>query len=87
MLVSELKKRQAVFQVLTGPRQVGKTTIAQQVMEKLPFPSVYASADSPLPPGPEWIETQWRRAEVEAGRSGDVVLLVLDEVQKGTRLE
>ena len=82
LLVSELKKRQSVFQVLIGPRQVGKTTIAHQVMEKLPFPFVYASADSPLPPGPEWIETQWRRAEVEADRSGGVVFLVLDEVQK-----
>ncbi|HBO69605.1 MAG TPA: AAA family ATPase, partial [Deltaproteobacteria bacterium] len=81
-LVKEFEKRQPVFQVLTGPRQVGKTTIARQVMEKLPFPSVYASADSPLPPGPEWIETQWRRAEVEADRSAGAVLLVFDEVQK-----
>jgi len=82
LLVGEFEKRQPVFQVVTGPRQVGKTTIAQQVMDKLPFPSVYASADSPLPPGPEWIETQWLRAEIEADRSGGVVLLVLDEVQK-----
>jgi predicted AAA+ superfamily ATPase len=82
LLAREFEKKQPVFQVLTGPRQVGKTTIAQQVMDKLPFPFVYASADSPLPPGPEWIETQWRRAEVEADRSGGAVLLVLDEVQK-----
>jgi uncharacterized protein len=82
LLVSELEKKQSVFQVLIGPRQVGKTTIARQVMDKLPFPFIYASADNPLPPGPEWIETQWRRAEVEADRSGGEVLLVLDEVQK-----
>lgn len=82
VLIRELEKKQHVFQVMTGPRQVGKTTIAQQVMEKLPFPSIYASADSPLPPGPEWIETQWRRAEIEAERSSSTVLLVLDEVQK-----
>ena len=82
LLARELEKKQPVFQVMTGPRQVGKTTIAYQVMEKLPFPSVYASADTPLPPGPEWIETQWRRAEIDAARSGGAVLLVLDEVQK-----
>ena len=75
LLVREFEKRQPIFQVLTGPRQVGKTTIAQQVMDKLPYPFVYASADSPLPPGPEWIETQWRRAEVEADRSGGAVIL------------
>jgi uncharacterized protein len=82
LLVKELKEQQSVFQVLTGPRQVGKTTIAQQIMDKLASPAIYASADSPLPPGPEWIETQWRRAEVEADRTGGPVLLVLDEVQK-----
>jgi len=82
LLVKEFEKKQPVFQVLTGPRQVGKTTIAHQVMEKMPFPCIYASADSPLPPGAEWIETQWRRAEVEANRSRGPVFLVLDEVQK-----
>jgi len=82
VLLRELEKQQPVFQVLTGPRQVGKTTIAHQVMDKLPLKSLYASADSPLPPGPEWIETHWRRAEVEADRSRGPVLLVLDEVQK-----
>ncbi len=82
ILVAELEKPRHVFQVMTGPRQVGKTTIAHQVMDKLPFASIYASADSPLPPGPEWIDTQWRRAEVETDRSGGPVLLVLDEVQK-----
>jgi hypothetical protein len=82
VLLEEIQTPQPVFQVLTGPRQVGKTTIAHQVMGKLPFASVYASADNPLPPGVEWIETQWRRVQLEANRSGGPVLLVLDEVQK-----
>lgn len=77
-----LSKRLPVFQVITGPRQVGKTTIAQQVLSALPYPSVYASADSPLPPGPEWIESQWRLALIEAEQTGKPVLLVLDEIQK-----
>ena len=81
-LVSVLKKRLPVFQVLIGPRQVGKTTISLQVLKKLPYPSVYASADSPLPPGPEWVETQWRLADFEAKKSGKPVILVLDEIQK-----
>ena len=81
-LVKVLKNRMPVFQALTGPRQVGKTTIADQVMKKLPFPSVYATADSPLPPGPEWIETNWRLAQVECDRYRKPVILVLDEIQK-----
>lgn len=81
-IAGALKRRLPVFQVITGPRQVGKTTIAQQVMEKLPFPSVYAAADSPLPPGPEWIETNWRLAQVEFERQRKPIILVLDEIQK-----
>ncbi len=81
-LTSALKKRLPVFQVLIGPRQVGKTTISRQVIKKLPYPSVYASADSPLPPSPEWIETQWRLADFEAQKTSKPVVLVLDEIQK-----
>ena len=72
----------AVIQALVGPRQVGKTTVARQLMARIATPSVYASADSPLPPGPEWIETHWRQAEVKATAADAPVLLVLDEVQK-----
>ncbi|MBF0559969.1 MAG: ATP-binding protein, partial [Nitrospirae bacterium] len=82
ILTASLKKKLPVFQVLIGPRQVGKTTIARQVIKKIPFPSVYASADSPLPPGPEWIETQWRIAELQVLKTKKTVFLVLDEIQK-----
>ena len=77
-----LERHPAVIQALVGPRQVGKTTIAKQLMKRTALPSVYASADSPLPPGPEWIETQWKRAEIEAASAHGPVLLVLDEIQK-----
>ncbi len=82
VLVSAMKKRLPAFQVLIGPRQVGKTTIARQVLKKLPYPAVYASADSPLPPGTEWIESQWRLAEFELQKTRKPVVLVLDEIQK-----
>ena len=72
----------SVIQALVGPRQVGKTTLARQLMAKVSFPSIYASADAPLPPGPEWIETQWRQAEIKSVAERGAVLLVLDEIQK-----
>lgn len=81
-LLENVGRRQPVLQVLVGPRQVGKTTLAKQLIAKVPFPAVYASADAPLPPGPEWIETQWRVAVVKAQESRKPVLLVLDEAQK-----
>ncbi len=75
-------KHPSVIQALVGPRQVGKTTLAKQLMAKISCASVYASADAPLPPGPEWIETQWRLAELKAETEKKPVLLVLDEIQK-----
>jgi len=71
-----------VFQVITGPRQVGKTTAARQIMSQLPYPSIYASADFPLPVETGWIETQWRLAEQKCKETDSPVLLVLDEIQK-----
>jgi len=81
-LVAGLDRHPSVIQVLVGPRQVGKTTLARQLIATVRFPSVYASADAALPPGPEWIETQWRQAEIRSRTTAGPVLLVLDEVQK-----
>ena len=71
------------IQVLSGPRQVGKTTIARQVMASIGVPGHFASADAPDPEDVGWIYTQWaigRQAAADGGRAGGV--LVLDEVQK-----
>lgn len=71
-----------VIHALIGPRQVGKTTIARQIQETIGFPSIYATADSPVPLDSAWIETHWRRAVAEGTSSGKPVLLILDELQK-----
>lgn len=75
-----LKAPSPVMHVLIGPRQVGKTTIAKQLVNSLGIPAVMATADSPTPLDGAWIETQWRRAAIQAGSTS--VFLVLDEVQK-----
>src|SRR5262245_37431507 len=80
-ILSGLERLPALLQVLVGPRQVGKSTAAAQVAEHLGWPTHSASADSPAPLGPEWIETQWRIAR-SLSTSDGTVLLILDEVQK-----
>ncbi len=70
------------IQVICGPRQVGKTTAAKQIMAAVDFASLYVTADSPVPLPPEWLETQWLRAVRECEKTKGPVLLVLDEVQK-----
>jgi len=57
--------------VLTGPRQVGKTTLARQVMEEAPFPAHYASADEPTLQGGVWVEQQWEIARMKTKAGGD----------------
>ena len=71
------------IQVLAGPRQVGKTTLARQVLEAVELPSHYASADDALGRDRAWLEAQWELGRLrarEGGRRG--ALLVLDEAQK-----
>lgn len=79
-LLERLSEKRRFIQVLAGPRQVGKTTVARQVMEKLDLPAHYASADEPALKGPEWLYQQWEIGRLKA-RNGHA-LLILDEVQK-----
>lgn len=79
ILSARLAEPRRFIQVVTGSRQVGKTTLVQQVADALPVPVRFASADEPTLRGTEWIAEQWEAARLAA--SPDVVL-VLDEVQK-----
>ncbi len=80
-VASRLKEPRRFIQVLIGPRQVGKTTLAQQVLETLKLPSHYASADEPYLQT-SWIEQQWEVARLQIETSKQAAILVLDEIQK-----
>ncbi len=68
------------LQVLAGPRQTGKTTLAHQILSTLDMPSHYATADAPVPREAAWLEEQWEVGR-QLARNG-AALLVVDEVQK-----
>lgn len=80
VLARRLTEPRRFIQVVAGPRQVGKTTLVQQVVEAARVPAQYASADEPTLRGAEWIAQQWETARLMADARGAV--LVLDEVQK-----
>lgn len=80
-LVERLREPRRFIQVLVGPRQVGKTTLARQVMDDLSVPCHYATADEPAPGDRAWLGQQWDIARLMVRRGNDA-LLVLDEVQK-----
>ncbi len=84
-LVSRLREPRRFLQVLAGPRQTGKTTLAQQAIEIVDLPAHYASADEPTLRARSWIEEQWEAGRHLTARTGKAgALLVLDEVQKVT---
>lgn len=83
ILSARLAEPRRFLQVVAGARQVGKTTLVQQVLNRLDAPSVFVSADEPTVRDAAWLSAQWDRARVaasEAGKTGAV--LALDEVQK-----
>ena len=83
LILSRLRSPRRFIQVLAGPRQSGKTTLATQALKALEMTSHYASADEPSLKDNAWVEAQWDIARIRssAGRRRST-LLVLDEVQK-----
>lgn len=85
LLESRLAESRGFVQVVYGPRQVGKTTMIQQVLADLDGVSHYASADAVGGggSGTVWISQQWETARIMLHRSGaKSIILALDEVQK-----
>lgn len=85
VLQQRLEESRRFIQVLSGPRQVGKTTLVRQLMEEVHLPAHYASADEPTLQGAVWVEQQWEIARLKTKAVGDErqeALLVLDEIQK-----
>ena len=71
------------IQVLAGPRQVGKSTLVNQVWTKLNIPHSIEVADAVDPKDSDWIHRTWEAARTTMKlRKIEEYLLVIDEVQK-----
>ncbi len=80
IILTSLKEDKRVIQVLAGPRQTGKTTLARQLMDSTSMPVHYATADEPALKDIIWLQQQW-----DAGRflaKDQSALLILDEIHK-----
>ena len=83
VLQRRLKEPRRFIQVISGARQVGKTTLVLQVAKRSKLPYHFASADQPTLRSGGWVETQWEQARLLASKSHrKTALLILDEVQK-----
>ncbi|NBP05850.1 MAG: ATP-binding protein [Bacteroidetes bacterium] len=81
-LLKRLTEKNPLLQVLTGPRQVGKTTLVKQVLQDESIAGFYVTADQVTQGHDVWLETQWQRAVAAASETEKPFCLVVDEVQK-----
>ena len=71
------------LQIILGPRQVGKTTMAMQILEKFSaFPQHFATGDELHAQSHEWISQQWMIARNLSKEAAQKTFLVIDEIQK-----
>lgn len=87
VVIKELKKRinedRRFIQVISGPRQVGKTTLVLQLLESFGSDSQYISADDMEGIGTLWLEKHWETARVRLRNSNaSKFILAIDEIQK-----
>lgn len=83
VLKNRINEERDKIQVIVGPRQVGKSTLIEQVLQECVMPYEYYSADDVVGLTPNWLAEIWesQRMKMEL-RSEKKRLLVVDEIQK-----
>lgn len=82
-LTTRLKESRSFIQVLMGPRQVGKSTLIGQLLDKLKMPHLFVSADGVANSGETWLEQQWEAARLQLkSKEAAEFILAIDEIQK-----
>lgn len=71
------------MQVIAGPRQVGKSTLVEQVCRSLELPSFVFNADAIPADDNDWIRRVWESVRIQVrSQSLPEAILVIDEIQK-----
>lgn len=82
-VVKRIHEPRKFIQVILGPRQVGKTTLVNQLVQKYESESLVVSADAVGASNSFWLEQQWETSRIKLKQSGaKEFLLVVDEIQK-----
>ena len=78
-----LTEPRGFIQVIVGPRQVGKSTIVNQVMQDIAVPTYSYNADGIEAKDSEWIHRTWESVRLQMRMENrSEAILVIDEIQK-----
>ncbi len=81
ILKKRFNEKRRFIQIITGPRQIGKTTLALQLIDELNYPIHYVTADIPSLKELSWIDEQFETIHLKM-RASQKGLLIFDEIQK-----
>ena len=83
ILKDRLAEPRRFIQVISGPRQVGKSTMVKQVLNDTDIPHIFVTADGVSPQNQQWINEVWETARARKNFANlPEFLLVIDEVHK-----
>ena len=83
ILLSRIREPRKTIHVVAGPRQVGKTTMVKQVLQKLSLPYLFFTADAVNPDDSNWIPARWEEARAQMRfNTLKEFLLIIDEIHK-----
>jgi len=82
-LTQRITDKRKFIQVIAGPRQTGKTTLARQLLKEIKILSYFYSADDTTEAGSVWIDQIWEttRIQMQLKKAKEAVLFI-DEIQK-----
>jgi len=83
ILKSRILEPRKFIHVVIGPRQVGKTTLVNQLYKQIKTPAIFESADALKVDDTVWLEQIWETARLKM-KSQDLqeFIIIIDEVQK-----
>ena len=82
-LKERIQESRKFIQVVMGPRQVGKTTMVNQLFKQISISGMFESADAIAAGNSTWIEQIWETSRLKIKtRSHPEFLLIIDEIQK-----
>ena len=77
IILERLQGKKNLIQFISGPRQIGKTTLAEQLIKKIKYPYHFVSADAVPSSNRIWINQQWDYARFGLKQLGSKLFLLI----------